>query len=953
MRRADYDFGTQLGKGSFGTVFKIRRKSDRRTFVCKEIQLQSMSEKDREEANHEVRVLKKVSAGSKYIVQYEDSFVEAKNMYIIMEFCEHGDLSQYLKAQKNKHVEESVVWKFLIQIGIGLHWLHSQRILHRDIKPLNVFLTSIDEVRLGDLGVARVLSHNTSFAKTFVGTPYYLSPELCEEKPYNEKSDVWAYGCVVYEMCALKHPFDARNHAALLIKILRGMYPPVPAHFSPELITLIDDCMRRKVDLRPTLTTLFEGNAVKSWIQTLGLSLDPSDNAPPARAGSSGEALARERRQRVAAASGRSGPANSSGQASKPIASAKPVQRASSKPLVAAAKPVPERPGRSGPGFEPHVRAAPAAKVAVGVPGGVPARRRSNAEAPPGRGRTRAGAQRLDEKQAPAKSVVICAPASSNAPLVIRNAPGRGGGAVPGRRSPEGAQRVKLPGSSRDPAEERRRAAREVADLPDVISVQDPKRRNVISVQEMQQGRLAPQLFAVEPSAVDSPVVPSSSSRDDSLDAGTLSPREILSRAVGRDEEEAREQREFLSRALDSHRGPLETEAQEQRHFLSQAVEEAPDQQPLDDLTICSARPLDTESQEQRDVLSQAAEQDPDEQFDDLTILPQRPPPRAPPHAPPRPPPAQAGRLASSSASPEVDHEQLEAADNPHARPMDVGITEEADRGDRPIKSEPQSLALHASAEMTGCSVFDNSAGKESLWYTKDDASEFADTRDDDSTFANTRDDASSPEPSSPGALGPEVVMGWDVVGGGDVNSTRPSTAEGADSFGESVDRGETPELQLTAKFNSDGLLCDDLWAGHAQDGPDAVPVAVQDDSPEGKLAMLETPQETTLVAAAPVQQDPVRARREKELCKLNQKIERITADVVNGLDEAARVVWEDLYGLFKANMTADSPDEDQSELEAFIFEQLPTESTELIWKVYQVLALEQEIDRCQRELDS
>ena len=75
--------------------------------------------------------------------------------------------------------------------------------------------------------MARVLEHGTNFAQTFVGTPYYLSPEMCEEKPYNEKSDVWAYGCVLYEMCALKKPFEAKNQGALLIRILRGEFEQV------------------------------------------------------------------------------------------------------------------------------------------------------------------------------------------------------------------------------------------------------------------------------------------------------------------------------------------------------------------------------------------------------------------------------------------------------------------------------------------------------------------------------------------------------------------------------------------------------------------------------------------------------------------------------------------------------------------------------------------------------
>ena len=93
---------------------------------------------------------------------------------------------------------EQKVWSYFIQMCLGMEYLHQKKILHRDIKSMNVFLSKEDRLRIGDLGVAKVLSHTAAFAKTIVGTPYYLSPELCEEKPYNVKSDVWALGCVLY-----------------------------------------------------------------------------------------------------------------------------------------------------------------------------------------------------------------------------------------------------------------------------------------------------------------------------------------------------------------------------------------------------------------------------------------------------------------------------------------------------------------------------------------------------------------------------------------------------------------------------------------------------------------------------------------------------------------------------------------------------------------------------------
>lgn len=277
----DFEFGPQLGRGSFGVVFQVRRKEDGVTCVCKQIALNEMNRKARLEAHREVELLRKVSSGCSFIVQYLGSFLEGDSLHIIMEFCERGDLSQHLRSC-HRGLEERTVWRYLLQIGSGLLWLHQNRILHRDIKTLNVFLKTNDDVRLGDLGVARVLS-NTNFASTFVGTPYYLSPEICEEKPYNELSDVWAFGCVVYEMCTLRHPFEAKNQAALLIKILRGQFAPIDTKYSEDLRELIDGCMQRELVKRTKLTELLAKPISRSWAARMEIPLQEVKSSAPRR----------------------------------------------------------------------------------------------------------------------------------------------------------------------------------------------------------------------------------------------------------------------------------------------------------------------------------------------------------------------------------------------------------------------------------------------------------------------------------------------------------------------------------------------------------------------------------------------------------------------------------------------------------------------------------------------
>ena len=220
----------------------------------KQIDISKMNKVQREEALNEAKILSGLS--SPYIVAYHESFIENETLCIIMEYCENGDLSQLLKQRRGKSLDEPTVWKYFIEVCLALEYLHSKKILHRDIKTMNVFLSKGFHVRLGDLGVAKVLNQTSNFAHTMVGTPYYLSPELCQEKPYNDKSDIWSLGCVLYEMCCMRHPFESRNQAALIMKIIQGRYDPVPNSCSKDIIDIITACLQKDYKKRPTVAEL-------------------------------------------------------------------------------------------------------------------------------------------------------------------------------------------------------------------------------------------------------------------------------------------------------------------------------------------------------------------------------------------------------------------------------------------------------------------------------------------------------------------------------------------------------------------------------------------------------------------------------------------------------------------------------------------------------------------------
>ena len=267
----DYIIKQTLGKGTYGLVYKVQKINSNSVYVIKQIPLSGLSEKERNEVEQEAKILHSIN--SNYVVKYYDSFKENDNLNIVMEYCDGGDLNGFLIEKKKfgKPLDESLIWKIFIKITIGLADIHRLKILHRDLKTLNIFLKQNLDIKIGDLGVAKVLSKN-NFAKTVIGTPYYLSPEICEEKPYNDKSDVWALGCILYELCTFKHPFEARSQGALILKILNNKPEPIDSTFSKELNNIIFKLLDKNYDKRPSCIEILENNIVINKVKSLGLS---------------------------------------------------------------------------------------------------------------------------------------------------------------------------------------------------------------------------------------------------------------------------------------------------------------------------------------------------------------------------------------------------------------------------------------------------------------------------------------------------------------------------------------------------------------------------------------------------------------------------------------------------------------------------------------------------------
>ncbi|NWH32930.1 NEK3 kinase, partial [Chloropsis hardwickii] len=242
-----------LGEGSFGRALLVHHRISDQKYVMKEIK-KKKSSSGVENSRKEAVLLAKMKHPN--IVAFKESFEADGHLYIVMEYCDDGDLMQKIKHQGGNLFPEDTILHWFVQMCLAVKYIHDKRVLHRDIKSKNVFLTQSGKVKLGDFGSARLLAHPMSYACTYVGTPYYVPPEIWESLPYNNKSDIWSLGCILYELCTLKHPFQANSWKHLILKICKGSYDPLPSHYSYELHYLIKQMFKRNPQNRPSASTI-------------------------------------------------------------------------------------------------------------------------------------------------------------------------------------------------------------------------------------------------------------------------------------------------------------------------------------------------------------------------------------------------------------------------------------------------------------------------------------------------------------------------------------------------------------------------------------------------------------------------------------------------------------------------------------------------------------------------
>lgn len=293
--------GRKLGAGSFATVYLGKLQGSSKKYVVK--RLDRMHGPHMSEVENEVEILREAGRHPN-LVPFKGWYKDEEGVLcLVLGYCDGGTLASVLKNHRVSgsggpggaiqgpntkegedlgYFSEEVVMSWFVQLLMGLHHLHQRHILHRDLKPDNIFLSkNLQVVRLGDLGIAKQLDSTLGLAVTRLGTPYYMSPEIITNQPYTYASDMWALGCVLYEMAVRKSAFEARGLPQLMVKILRNAYTPLPSRFSQPFKMLVSALLKAEPEARPNTGEILQLTLVKKHIQRLlGLTKVPTSIAP-------------------------------------------------------------------------------------------------------------------------------------------------------------------------------------------------------------------------------------------------------------------------------------------------------------------------------------------------------------------------------------------------------------------------------------------------------------------------------------------------------------------------------------------------------------------------------------------------------------------------------------------------------------------------------------------------